>query len=113
MMGGSRGRGSGVQLDEAIEEAKRSPFVFEIQYAKLPPKCTLPAFTSIFEGTGNVVHHIKCYTLSLLQWEINDEVLCKYFPGSLRGDALKWFDALPEASISSFSQIQRTFPKPI
>ncbi|XP_026408984.1 uncharacterized protein LOC113304138 [Papaver somniferum] len=102
-------RGSKVQLAEAVEEADKSPFTYEIMYADIPAKCVLPTVPSIFSGSESVVHHLKQYTLSLMQWGRNDMVLCRYFPASLAGEALAWFDGLPERSISSFKDLQRIF----
>ncbi|XP_026416663.1 uncharacterized protein LOC113312120 [Papaver somniferum] len=102
-------RGGKVQLAEAIEEANKSPFTYEIMYADIPEKCVFPTLPSIFSGSKSVVQHLKQYTLSLMQWGRNDAVLYRYFPASLAGEALVWFDGLPERSISSFKDLQRIF----
>ncbi|XP_026452384.1 uncharacterized protein LOC113352832 [Papaver somniferum] len=102
-------RGGRVQLAEAIEEAGKSPFTYEIMYADIPEKCVLPTFASIFSGSESAVQHLKQYTLSLMQWGRNDAVLCKYFPASLTGEALAWVDGLLERSILSFKDLQRIF----
>ncbi|XP_026439752.1 uncharacterized protein LOC113338576 [Papaver somniferum] len=80
-------------------------------YMDIPEKCVLPTFASIFGGSESAVHNLKQYTLSLMQWGRNDAVLCKYFPASLTGEALAWFDGIPERSISSFKDLQRIFLK--
>ncbi|XP_026437537.1 trichohyalin-like [Papaver somniferum] len=43
-------RGGRVQLAEAIEEADKSPFTYEIMHADIPEKCVLPTLASIFSG---------------------------------------------------------------
>ncbi|XP_026384598.1 uncharacterized protein LOC113280155 [Papaver somniferum] len=102
-------RGGRVQLAKAIEEADKSPFTYEIMHADIPEKCVLPTLASIFSGSESSVQHLKQYTLSLMQWGRNDAVLCRYFPATLAGEALAWFDGLPEKSISSFKYLQKIF----
>ncbi|XP_026384885.1 uncharacterized protein LOC113280481 [Papaver somniferum] len=102
-------RGGRVQMTEAIKEAAKSPFTYEIMYVDIPEKCVLPTLPSIFSGSESVMQHLKQYILSLIQWGRNDEVLCRYFPASLTGEALAWFDGQPERSISSFKDLQRIF----
>ncbi|XP_026377390.1 uncharacterized protein LOC113271700 [Papaver somniferum] len=102
-------RGGRVQLAEAIEEADKSPFTYEIMHTDIPEKCVLPTLANIFSGSESEVQHLKQYTLSLMQWGRNDAVLCRYFPASLTGEALSWFDGLPEKSISSLKDLKRIF----
>ncbi|XP_026379127.1 uncharacterized protein LOC113273704 [Papaver somniferum] len=97
------------QLDESIEQAGKTPFARQIQLAVIPPKCNLPVFTNIFDGSICAVHHIREYSWSLLQWEENDAVLCKYFHASLTGEALQWFEGLPVGTIRSFHHLQNIF----
>ena len=96
-------------MDEAIEEAAKTPFTREVQLGGIPPKCNLPALTSIFDGTTCAIQHIKAYVRCMLQWENHDVVLCKYFASSLTGEALKWFEGLPKNTITSFNHLQTTF----
>ncbi|XP_026440707.1 uncharacterized protein LOC113339690 [Papaver somniferum] len=102
-------RGGRVQLAEAIEEADKSPLTYEIMHTNIPEKCVLPTLASIFSGSESAARHLKQCTLSMMQWGRNDAVLCRYFPASLTGEALTWFDGLPEKSISSFKDLQRIF----
>ncbi|XP_026432402.1 uncharacterized protein LOC113329787 [Papaver somniferum] len=97
------------QLDEAIEEAGKTPFARQIQLAAVPAKCTLPVFTNFFDGSTCAVQHIRAYSRSLLQWEENDVVLCKFFPASLAGEALQWFEGFPVGTIISFHHLQNIF----
>ncbi|XP_026460988.1 uncharacterized protein LOC113362468 [Papaver somniferum] len=97
------------QLDEAVEEAGKTPFTKQIQRAVIPSKCSLPTFTSIFDGSACAIQHVKAYTRSLLQWENNDAVMSKYFATSLAGESLKWFEGLPIESIGSFHHLQDIF----
>ncbi|XP_026451045.1 uncharacterized protein LOC113351240 [Papaver somniferum] len=97
------------QLDEAIEESGKTPFARRIQLARVPPKCNLPVFTNIFDGSTCAIHHIRAYSRSLLQWEENDAVVCKYFPTSLTGESLQWFEGLPVGTIRSFHHLQNIF----
>ncbi|XP_026440503.1 uncharacterized protein LOC113339448 [Papaver somniferum] len=104
-----RKNGGRRQLEEAVEEAGKTPFARHVQTAIIPSKCTLPTFTHIFDGTTCAIQHVKAYNQSLLQWEGNDTVLCKYFPASLIGKALQWFEGLPVGTIRSFHHLQNIF----
>ncbi|XP_026379641.1 uncharacterized protein LOC113274479 [Papaver somniferum] len=97
------------QLEEAVEEAGKTPFARKIQIAIIPPKCNLHVFTSIFDGSTCAVQHIKAYSRSLLEYEENDAMLCKYFPASLTGEALQWFEGLLVGTIRSFRHLQNIF----
>ncbi|XP_026443449.1 uncharacterized protein LOC113343507 [Papaver somniferum] len=97
------------QLEEAVEEAGKIPFARQIQLAIIPLKCILPLFTNIFDGSTRAVQHIKAYSRSLLQWEENDAVLCKYFSVSLTGEDFQWFEGLPVGTIRSFRHLQGVF----
>ena len=59
--------GEGETLDEAIEEAAKTPFTREVQLGGIPPKCNFPALTSIFDGTTCAIQHIKAYVRCMLQ----------------------------------------------
>ncbi|XP_026457880.1 uncharacterized protein LOC113358502 [Papaver somniferum] len=45
-----RKNGGRRKLEEAVEEAGKTPFARKIQIAIILPKCNLPVFTSIFDG---------------------------------------------------------------
>ncbi|XP_026379756.1 uncharacterized protein LOC113274585 [Papaver somniferum] len=74
-----------------------------------PLKCTLPTFPSRFDGTGDVVEHIKMYTMSLIQWKNNEVAMCKFFPASLEGEARNWFYALSPGSIDNYEDLIESF----
>ncbi|XP_026442034.1 uncharacterized protein LOC113341338 [Papaver somniferum] len=97
------------QLEEVVGEAGKTPFARKIQLAIIPPKYRLPVFINIFDVITCAVQHIKAYNRSLLQWEENDAVLCKYFPTSLTGEALQWFEGLSVGTIRSFRHLQNVF----
>ncbi|XP_026428162.1 uncharacterized protein LOC113324039 [Papaver somniferum] len=105
----TRRNGGKRKLEEAVEEAGKTPFTRQIQRVEIPSKCILPVFTSIFDGSACAIQHVKAYTRSLLQWENNDAVMCKYFAASLAGEDLKWFEGLAVESIGSFHHLQNVF----
>ncbi|XP_026459158.1 uncharacterized protein LOC113359795 [Papaver somniferum] len=45
----------------------------------------------------------------LARWDQDDTVLCRYFPSSLKGLTLSWFDNLPPNSIDSYDQLTEKF----
>ncbi|XP_026395894.1 uncharacterized protein LOC113290512 [Papaver somniferum] len=105
----TRRNGGKRQLKKAVEEAGKTPFTRQIQRETIPYKCSLPVFTSIFDGSACAIQHVKAYTRSLLQWENNDAVMCKYFAASLAREALKWFEGIPVESIGSFHHLKNVF----
>ncbi|XP_026378071.1 uncharacterized protein LOC113272455 [Papaver somniferum] len=109
MRNNNRRGGGKMKLAEAIEEAERSPFSRDILQSPVPAKYVLPIFSSIFNGTGNAVQHMKAYNLTLMPWAQHQAVLCKYFPASLTGEASLWFDNLSKGYVTSFAQLQRLF----
>ncbi|XP_026398987.1 uncharacterized protein LOC113294826 [Papaver somniferum] len=101
----TRRNGRRRQLEEAVEQAGKTPCTRKIEMEMIPHKYNLPVFTSIFDGSACVIQHVKAYTRSLLQWEKNDVVMCKYFDTSLAGEAMKWFEGLPVETIGSFHHL--------
>lgn len=75
MIDSNRRGGGKMRLGESIEEAEKSPFSREKLQAPSPAKCPLPAFSSIFDGTGNAVQHMKAYNLTLMPWAQHQAVL--------------------------------------
>ena len=40
---------------------------------------------------------------------MDDVICCRYFPTTLKGSAQKWFNSLPNGSITSFLQLAKLF----
>ncbi|XP_026399091.1 uncharacterized protein LOC113294937 [Papaver somniferum] len=45
----------------------------------------------------------------LTQWNQYDVVMCRFFPASLKDEALMWFNNLPKASVRSFDHLSELF----
>ena len=66
--------------------------------------------TVIFhDGSFDPYDHILHFNQAILLNAGDDHLLCKVFPGSLKGPALAWFHKLLWSSINSFSELWETF----
>ncbi|XP_026384131.1 uncharacterized protein LOC113279671 [Papaver somniferum] len=91
-----------------MKEANTTPLTHHLAKALIPQKCLVPAF-ECYDGSSDPAAHLRYYTRILARWEKNDAVLCRYFPSSLKGSALSWFDNLPPNSIDSYIQLTEKF----
>ena len=74
-----------------------------------PPRgFVIPAF-SMFDGSTDPYDHMLHYNQAMILNAVNDRLLCKVFPASLRGLALAWFHKLPRNSINSFNDLWAAF----
>ncbi|XP_026458844.1 uncharacterized protein LOC113359422 [Papaver somniferum] len=97
------------KLSEVMQEAGQSPLSDNLLRFPFPRKCSLPTFTAPFTGTGDAIEHLRMYRMTLTQWDHYDVVLCKFFPASLRDEALMWFKNFPKGSVKSFSHLSELF----
>lgn len=75
----TRREGGRRQLDEAIEEVGKTPFATQIQMSGIPPKCSLPIFTNIYDGTTCAIQHIKACELYC-----NGKIMMRFFASIFR-----------------------------
>ncbi|XP_026451578.1 uncharacterized protein LOC113351884 [Papaver somniferum] len=92
-----------------MQEAGQSPLSENLLRLSFPRKCSLPVFTPPFTGTGDAIEHLRTYRMTLTKWDHYDVVLCKFFPASLRDEALLWYNNLPKGSVKSFSHLSELF----
>ncbi|XP_026420097.1 uncharacterized protein LOC113316082 [Papaver somniferum] len=81
---------AGARLEEVLQEATTSPLSFRILREPIPAKCSVPTFQA-YNGTSDPAAHLR------------------YFPASLTGSALAWYDNLLAHSIDSFEQLSMVF----
>ncbi|XP_026420088.1 uncharacterized protein LOC113316072 [Papaver somniferum] len=98
----------GGRLEEVMIEANTTPLVPSLSKAEIPKKCLILAF-ECYDGSSDPATHLRYYNLMLARWDQEDVVLCRYFPSSLKGSSLSWFDNLPPNSINSYEQLTEKF----
>ncbi|XP_057746916.1 uncharacterized protein LOC130966163 [Arachis stenosperma] len=62
-----------------------------------------------YDGTKDPQEHLTAFEARMNLEGATDAVRCRAFPVTLSGPAIKWFNALPNESISSFRDISRRF----
>ena len=58
-----------------------------------------------YDGFTDPDEHIDAYTTHMSLYTLDDAVLCRVFPTSLKGSTLRWFTKLPPNSINSFATL--------
>ncbi|XP_072089167.1 uncharacterized protein [Arachis hypogaea] len=62
-----------------------------------------------YDGTKDPQEHLTAFEARMNLEGASDAVRCRAFPVTLAGPAIKWFNALPNGSITSFHDITRKF----
>ncbi|XP_026383981.1 uncharacterized protein LOC113279501 [Papaver somniferum] len=98
----------GGRLKQVIKEANTTPLTQRLAKALIPQKCPVPAF-ECYDGSSDPAAHLRYYNRILAWWDYDDAIPCRYFPSSLKGSALSWFDNLPPDSIDYYDQLAEKF----
>ncbi|XP_057746490.1 uncharacterized protein LOC130965746 [Arachis stenosperma] len=85
-----------------------TPFTEGILRAKLPKGFDKPTDMK-YDGTKDPQEHLTAFEARMNLEGASDAVRCRAFPVTLAGPAIKWFNALPNGSITSFHDITRKF----
>ena len=62
-----------------------------------------------YYGTTDPGIHIDIYVAQVALYTMDDAILCKIFPTSLKEQALSWFTRLPPNSIDCFETLTSRF----
>ena len=73
-----------------------------------PKDFTLPKFDR-YKGSEDPKEHISSYAHQCFRISTNDALLLRTFPQTLGGDALDWYNHLPNHSIHTFEQLAAQF----
>lgn len=65
----------------------------------------------MYDGTTDLEAHIKSFTNAMAFRTGCDAVWCRAFSLSLEGEALEWFNSLPNDSIENFKGLGNMFKK--
>ncbi|XP_026410570.1 uncharacterized protein LOC113305782 [Papaver somniferum] len=103
------GRQEGKKLAEVMQEDGLSPLSRNLLTQPFPRKCSLPTFTTPFTGIGDAIENLRTYRMTLNQWGHYDVVMCRFFPASLKDNALMWFKFFPKRSVKSFAHLSELF----
>ncbi|GMH21576.1 hypothetical protein Nepgr_023418 [Nepenthes gracilis] len=80
----------------------------EVLNCQIPAKFKMPPLDS-YDGSTNPVDHLDHFHTHLSQQGLEDPVICRYFPLTLKGDAHIWFHHLPSNSIGSLRELTDLF----
>ncbi|XP_016173032.1 uncharacterized protein LOC107615488 [Arachis ipaensis] len=62
-----------------------------------------------YDGTKDPQEHITAFKARMNLEGVGDAVRCRAFPVTLAGPAIRWFNTLPQESITTFTDISRSF----
>ncbi|XP_016199506.1 uncharacterized protein LOC107640503 [Arachis ipaensis] len=62
-----------------------------------------------YDGTKDPQEHITAFEARMNLEGVGDAVRCRAFPVTLADPAIRWFNALPQESITTFADIGRSF----
>ena len=85
-----------------------SPFVAEILAEVLRFRAKLPHLET-YDGSTNPDEHVYYFMNTMQLHNFNDAILYKTFSITLKGVSRTWFNQLPSATITSFSQLVELF----
>ncbi|XP_026450728.1 uncharacterized protein LOC113350832 [Papaver somniferum] len=69
----------------------------------------VPKLPEFDEKTDDPDQHVLHYETAMTLWKHSDELMCKMFPQSLVGGAIKWFNKLPAHSIDTYHELVEEF----
>ncbi|KAK0604094.1 hypothetical protein LWI29_011895 [Acer saccharum] len=93
-------------LDPLVE--LQSPFVARIREAIAHRRFEMPQIPH-YEGHSDPMIHMQLYRGLMEVRGASEDVMCKFFPLTLGGTSLKWFNKLKPSSIQNFPQMCREF----
>ncbi|XP_072071423.1 uncharacterized protein [Arachis hypogaea] len=62
-----------------------------------------------YDGTEDPLEHLTAFEARMNLEGVGDEVRCRAFPVTLAGPAIRWFNNLPQGSVTQFSDISHAF----
>lgn len=80
-----------------------SPLSLEILHTQMPQGIEMPRFEK-YEGKGDPTNHVNAYTSLCSDFILDDKLLAKNFPRTLKVTTLEWFSNLPNHSIQSSNE---------
>ncbi|XP_042409901.1 uncharacterized protein LOC121999266 [Zingiber officinale] len=87
---------------------ERVPFSARILNERLPKGYIAPLIGE-YDGSKDPEEHLRKFKNAALLHQYSDAVKCRVFLNTLAGSALKWFDGLPQGSITCFLDFKTAF----
>ncbi|XP_072066690.1 uncharacterized protein [Arachis hypogaea] len=85
-----------------------TPFHRSILEVRLPKHFDKPTDMR-YDGTQDPLEHLTAFEARMNLEGVGDEVRCRAFPVTLVGPAIRWFNNLPQGSVTQFSDISHAF----
>ncbi|XP_025685712.1 uncharacterized protein [Arachis hypogaea] len=85
-----------------------TPFHRSILEVQLPKHFDKPTDMR-YDGMQDPLEHLTAFEARMNLEGVGDEVRCRAFPVTLAGPAIRWFNNLPQASVTQFSDISHAF----
>ena len=85
-----------------------TPFHHSILEVRLPKHFDKP-MNMRYDGTQDPQEHLTAFEARMNLEGVGDEVRCRAFPVTLAGPAIRWFNNLPQGSVTQFSDISHAF----
>ena len=101
-------KGKTVQGVDRIVRMTDSPFTLAVQECLVPSKFHLPQLKP-FDGLNDPLDHLNTFKMTLGLQQPPDEILCRFFPTTLKGATREWFTKFPTSSIGNFEQLSSSF----
>ncbi|XP_042423661.1 uncharacterized protein LOC122011344 [Zingiber officinale] len=87
---------------------ERVPFSVRILNERLPKGYRAPSIGE-YDRSKDPEEHLRKFENAALLHQYSDAAKCRVFLNTLAGSALKWFDGLPQGSITCFLDFKMTF----
>ncbi|XP_016177626.1 uncharacterized protein LOC107619904 [Arachis ipaensis] len=84
------------------------PFHHSILEVRLPKHFDKPTDMR-YDGTQDPQEHLTAFEARMNLEGVGDEVRCRAFPVTLAGPAIRWFNALPQGSVTTFADTTHSF----
>ncbi|XP_072072086.1 uncharacterized protein [Arachis hypogaea] len=85
-----------------------TPFHRSVLEVRLPKHFDKPTDVK-YDGTQDPLEHLTAFEARMNLEGVGDEVRCRAFPVTLAGPAIRWFNNLPQGSVTQFSDISHAF----
>jgi len=97
-----------VRTTVTLDSIRRQPFTNAV--IKAPLSYKWKGFNNDrYDSTTDPDEHMDDYTTHMSLYTLDDAVLCRLFPTSLKGGTLSWLTKLPPNSINSFATLVSKF----
>ena len=99
------------KTDQSLDRIVRktdSPFTLAIQECPVHSKFRLPQLEP-FDRLKDPLDHLNTFKMTMGLQQPPNEIMCHFFPTTLKGAVREWFTKLPTSSIDNFKQLSSSF----